>query len=393
MKLNEEELTNQQNHEPKVNAFNNLVEKMNNHPFWRCKLLFAISAKHLTFEDYQILFSEYFYYSKNFTRYLSGLLINLENDLLRSRLTENLWEEGGGAKPEERHAELFRKFLTNGLKLDLANISPSGGTRDFVNSYLNFCKNEHALESSAFLAIGTEAIVARLYGLLSEGLSSVGLNEDSLHFFHLHMECDDEHAETLCDIMGDFKQSPSWFERSWNAIDHALNLRLKFFDHLYELIQQNRVKKIVSNVQSRKSLAVEDEKDNYLFSPSIQSQESIYSNINEKHNINFSVSRAPFPAEILDARVVRIPPGKCNERHKHAHESIFYIINGKASVQIDKEVINVTSGDMTFVPRWCIHQTTNVGDEELIILAITDFYFTGKTFIGNYNSTARMKKD
>ena len=52
------------------------------------------------------------------------------------------------------------------------------------------------------------------------------------------MECDDEHAETLCDIMNDFKQSPSWFDRSWDAINHALNLRLEFFEHLYQMIQK-----------------------------------------------------------------------------------------------------------------------------------------------------------
>ena len=123
------------------------------------------------------------------------------------------------------------------------SLTPTTGTKDFVNSYLNFCKYESALESSAFLAIGTEAIVARLYGVLSSGLSSVGIKDEDLHFFHLHMECDDEHAETLCDIMNDFKQSPSWFDRSWDAINHALNLRLEFFDHLYDIIQKNRLER------------------------------------------------------------------------------------------------------------------------------------------------------
>ena len=90
MKFNED--THSENLVPEKagQAFDSLMERMNNHPFWRCRLLFAISAKHLSFNDYQVLFSEYFHYSKNFTRYLSGLLINLENDLLRSKLTENL---------------------------------------------------------------------------------------------------------------------------------------------------------------------------------------------------------------------------------------------------------------------------------------------------------------
>ena len=116
-------------------AFDSLIEKMNNHP-WRCRLLFAISAKHLTFHDYQVLFSEYFHYSKNFTRYLSGLLINLENDFYAQSLLKPLGRRCG-AKPEERHAELLN-FLANGLKLDLTTLTPTTGTKDFVNSYLNF---------------------------------------------------------------------------------------------------------------------------------------------------------------------------------------------------------------------------------------------------------------
>ena len=207
------------------------------------------------------------------------------------------------------------------------------------------------------------------------------------------MECDDEHAETLCDIMNDFKQSPSWFDRSWDAINHALNLRLEFFDHLYDVIQKSRLDEIVSKIQERKSLANADMGKDYFYNPTASDQDSIYRNTNEKHNIDFSVNRSPFPAEVIDARVVRIPEGRCNERHKHAHESIFYVIQGKASVQVDKSIQNVEAGEMAFVPRWCIHQTTNVGEDELVMLAITDFYLTGKVFIGNYNSTARMKKD
>jgi oxalate decarboxylase/phosphoglucose isomerase-like protein (cupin superfamily) len=52
----------------------------------------------------------------------------------------------------------------------------------------------------------------------------------------------------------------------------------------------------------------------------------------------------------------------------------------------------VQPGDSVFVPRWSVHQSQNQGDGEMVILAITDFYLTGKALVGDYESTARMKR-
>jgi quercetin dioxygenase-like cupin family protein len=89
---------------------------------------------------------------------------------------------------------------------------------------------------------------------------------------------------------------------------------------------------------------------------------------------------------------VRIPAGKANERHKHAHETIFYFLAGTGRVMVDDRWITVQPGDSVFVPRWSVHQSQNQGDGEMVILAITDFYLTGKALVGDYESTARMKR-
>jgi pyrroloquinoline-quinone synthase len=99
------------------------------HAFWSNDLFAACRAGVLTREDFAFVFGQYALYSKNFTRYLSGLMANLEDDLLRARLSENLWEEGGGADPEERHAELFRRFLAEGLGIDVGAIDYTAPTR------------------------------------------------------------------------------------------------------------------------------------------------------------------------------------------------------------------------------------------------------------------------
>ena len=52
---------------------------------------------------------------------------------------------------------------------------------------------------------------------------------------------------------------------------------------------------------------------------------------------------------------------------------------------------DVKIGDFALIPRWCNHQTVNNSNEELVFLAVADFGLTGKSFVGNYMKTARMK--
>ena len=58
----------------------------------------------------------------------------------------------------------------------------------------------------------------------------------------------------------------------------------------------------------------------------------------------------------------------------------------------DDRWIPVQPGDCVFVPRWAVHQSQNQGSEPMVILAITDFHLTGKAYLGDYESTARMKR-
>ena len=229
------------------------------------------------------------------------------------------------------------------------------------------------------------------------GMKKVGLSDEDLKFFHLHMECDDEHAETLEEILLDYKDHPNWKQRSLAALDYALNLRLQFFEEIYESLRVERVKGKLDKIQNKKSLHTKDLSESdlrfNLRNEAKKSNSNVYENKVDKHNIDFKVCRAPFPAEVIDARLVTIAEGKCNERHKHAHESVFYILQGKAKVMVGNKFMELGEGESVFVPRWEIHQSQNIGEGELIIYAITDFYLTGSALIGNYNSTARMNND
>jgi len=108
-------------------------------------------------------------------------------------------------------------------------------------------------------------------------------------------------------------------------------------------------------------------------------------------NIDFNVQVLPFPLEVLDPRIVRVAPGKANEMHRHAHETVFIFLEGEGKVIVDQFENPVKPGDFAFIPRWCNHQSVNTGNTELVFLAVADFGLTGKSFVGNYLKTARLK--
>ena len=52
-------------------------------------------------------------------------------------------------------------------------------------------------------------------------------------------------------------------------------------------------------------------------------------------------------------------------------------------MHVDGISVPVRAGDVAFVPRWMDHRTENTGDDELVILAVTDFRLTSKLFLGD----------
>src|SRR5262245_27977792 len=292
-----------------------LHEAERKHPFWTNRLFNACRAGHFTLEDFRFIFSQYYLYSQNFTRYLAAIMANCDNDYFRARLSENMWEEGGGAAPENRHSEMFRDFLRDGLSIDIAEIDYLDFTQHFMHSYLDFCRCATPAAASAFFSLGTEGIVARIYEIFVAGLKQAGIEERHLKFFRLHMECDDEHAATLEEMMLSYSREPDWAETCRRAMDHALNLRRRFFDNAYEAIRQRRVQGLLDGIQAREPLAPElPDAGRFRFGSS-QLGRPLYQNTNLRLNIDFAVDTVPFAAEVLDPRIVRIPAGKYNEKH------------------------------------------------------------------------------
>lgn len=363
------------------------------HPIWDCRFIRACRSGMITRDDFKHVFSQYYRYSKNFTRYLTALMTNCESDYFRSRLSENLWEEGGGAEPEKRHAELFRRFLSDALDVNPNDIQYQGFADVFFHQYLDFCRNSSALAGSAFLSLGTEGAISRLYGYFCEGLLKAGIPEEQLLFFRLHMECDDEHAITLAELMRSYSNAPGWFDQCKEAIDHALNIRRQFLDDVLDFVLQARIQGLLERLRSEHSLIGEDAmaKDfvNAMNSPGVELS-GLYSNKVEPLNIEFSVQRVEFDAEVFDVRRVSIAPHRNTEHHRHAHESLLTVVKGQGRVLVGDFTVDVKAGDTVFVPRWAMHQTQNATDETMELLAVTDYGLSRKAYLGDHLRTTRM---
>jgi quercetin dioxygenase-like cupin family protein/pyrroloquinoline quinone (PQQ) biosynthesis protein C len=363
------------------------------HSIWNCRFIRACRAGLITRDDFKHVFGQYYRYSKNFTRYLTALMTNCESDYFRSRLSENLWEEGGGSDPEKRHAELFRRFLSDALDVDPLVIRYQSLADVFFHQYLDFCRNSSALAGSAFLSLGTEGVISRLYGYFCEGLLKAEIPEEQLLFFRLHMECDDEHAITLAELMRSYSDTPGWFDQCKEAIDHALNIRRQFLDDVLDFVLQARVQGLMDRLRDEHSLISKDATaKNFVNSrttPGVALSD-LYSNKVEPLNIEFSVSRVDFDAEVFDVRRVSIAPHRNTEHHRHPHESLLTVVKGQGRVLVGDFTIDVKAGDTVFVPRWAMHQTQNSTDETMELLAVTDYGLSCRAYLGDDLRTTRL---
>lgn len=150
---------------------------------------------------------------------------------------------------------------------------------------------------------------------------------------------------------------------------------------------------LIDRVESRQALGADLPIETWTHSAD-DAGEQVYQNKNDRLDIEFTVERYGFPhVQTMDPRLVRIPPGKCNEYHKHAHESLFVILKGEGEVRVGDEWRPVRQGDLAFVPRWIFHQSRNTSTTDtLVILAITDFGFT-KAVLGDYDKRTRLAED
>ena len=200
---------------------------------------------------------------------------------------------------------------------------------------------------------------------------------------YIHALGSDSQKKEVLDFIDWFKNP----ESENNFSNDLLSIVSKFFGEL----QLERIGDILERISLQKSLTSAKESGELVSSLTDTALQNLYQNKVDALNIDFTVAILPFQMEVLDPRIVTVQPGKANEMHHHAHETVFIFLKGEGKVLVDDFENEVKAGDFAFIPRWCNHQTVNTGIEDLVFLAVADFGLTGKSFIGNYLKTARLK--
>lgn len=141
------------------------------------------------------------YYSRYFTRYLTALMSNLEDDGDRRALMENLWEEMGlGGGHTTPHSQIYRNMMaTMGVRFD--EEAPTPATRHLIDTMFDCCRSANSMLGLGAICLGAEAIVPFVYSTVIEGFRGIGEPVEHLEFFSIHVGCDDEHAITMRNII------------------------------------------------------------------------------------------------------------------------------------------------------------------------------------------------
>jgi mannose-6-phosphate isomerase-like protein (cupin superfamily) len=208
------------------------------------------------------------------------------------------------------------------------------------------------------------------------------------------------HASFVSLLYVTAQHQPGSYQRMHTMLDDQVSSipefsaeELAVWDAVWMDLQWKRTGMLNDKINERKTLTHSMAEEDFRSSLTDVRLDGIYENHSDKLNIDFQVQRLPFPLEVLDPRIVRIPPGKTNELHKHAHETVFIFMQGSGHVKVDQVRIRVAPGDFVFIPRWCLHQSVNESEGDMVFLAVADFGLTGKSFTGNYLKTARLKTE
>jgi len=199
------------------------------------------------------LFTEYYAYSRRFTKFLAATMASLDEPSHRAALIPNTAEEAGqlddhhraelrgiGLDPDDvavAHPELFRRFLAAIGIDDATSAPPHVATVAWIEAFEAVCRSGEC-QSVGALGIATEGIVRSMYARLLVGIRRAWpeLSGRDRAFFELHALVDDEHAETLRTIAIDLADTPARRRALAVGVLGALGARATFYDHMYALL-------------------------------------------------------------------------------------------------------------------------------------------------------------
>jgi pyrroloquinoline quinone (PQQ) biosynthesis protein C len=175
-----------------------LIDRVGQHSFLqRC------SQKAVSVEELKFFLVQQGIYSGYFTRYLCSMMGNLPKSEYVVRVADNLCDELGLTQDHSiQHSTTYREMLAS-FGLTLEGAKPLEGTRRFIDTMFDHCRDLRAARGLSALCLGAEALVPSIYSHILTGFQGCDVPESTLAFFSKHVECDDGHADVMWEIMLD----------------------------------------------------------------------------------------------------------------------------------------------------------------------------------------------
>ncbi|HMT03475.1 MAG TPA: iron-containing redox enzyme family protein [Burkholderiales bacterium] len=232
--------------ENKFKSYQDYISKDNIVKLKNSKFIIKCLSEGLDMPKLKNFIEQHYYYSKNFVHYMCALLSNLSNEKHFSFLLENLLEECGKTETSKVvHLLLYQQMLDH-LNIKCSNqVLPV--TQRLIDNMFNYCRNIDPIYGLSALGLGAEAIVPTLYSAIIKNCEKLQIPDNFIHFFKLHVTCDDGHADIMKLILNFYiGNDPKRLQIVRAVSAHMINLRVEFLDFFCNE-HTNIFKKVINN--------------------------------------------------------------------------------------------------------------------------------------------------
>ena len=180
---------------------------------------------------------QYSFYSEWFTRYLQGVIDNVESQSCKNSLMDNMLDEKGKTDStdlaQRPHTEIFEHFKALlGVDEQYKLSNPACTTVQLWRDlFLQKCNSPIKGVGISAIGLGTEYIIPFIYPHIIDAIENhTELGANASLFFRLHVECDEEHADSIINLSIDTAEDISAREAIRFGAISSLNLRKAFWD-------------------------------------------------------------------------------------------------------------------------------------------------------------------
>ncbi|OJH39888.1 iron-containing redox enzyme family protein [Cystobacter ferrugineus] len=335
---------------------------------------------------------QYYAYSINFQRYLTATISQLDSSEHRRALLANLLEEAHGVSPDEAelmrrhgielewvenvpHPVLYRRYL-EALRMDEAWLRAHPFCDEAVQwsqLFLQCCSSLGAPVAVGAMGLGTELIVRRVYTPILEAIKTyMDVSPRDRVFFDLHQKIDDEHGEVLLRIAEELAEDPTKRALLRTGALMALNLRAGFYD---SLLCRAREMPCVTRSGSSGFVDTTRNRDSLEPRPVEHALETLIHRQVGREGVAEAFSRSrghpvyevSLPSRSVSFSVGELAPGHATSNHRHAYESLIYVLEGSGWSIIEGQRVEWRAGDALYVPPWNWHQHVAGGEKALYL--------------------------